>query len=228
MSSVKRILSRLPGIWLILPLYRKLFPAQPFAGSASYWEERYLKGGSSGAGSYGRLAEFKAEVINEFVVSNNISSVIEFGCGDGNQLSLASYPSYIGIDVSQKAVERCLRMFEGDKSKSFIISSAYAGEKADLSMSLDVIYHLVEDSVFAAYMQELFAAANKYVIIYSSNFDADDVAQASHVRHRKFTDWVEVSRPDFRLLKVINNRYPFSGDGSGGSSSDFYVYRLCD
>ena len=38
-----------------------------FPGSASYWELRYRNGGTSGAGSYGRLAEFKAEVLNEFV-----------------------------------------------------------------------------------------------------------------------------------------------------------------
>jgi len=227
-SSIKRILSRLPGIGLILPLYRKVFPVKPFVGSSSYWEERYLKGGNSGAGSYGRLAEYKAEIINEFVLSNNIVSVIEFGCGDGNQLSLSSYPSYIGVDVSEKAVELCRKMFKVDDSKSFMLASGYAGEKADLSISLDVIYHLVEDSVFAPYMQELFAAANRFVIIYSSNFDGDDVAQASHVRHRKFTDWVEVNRPDFGLLKVIDNRYPFRGDGSCESFADFYIYGLCN
>ena len=31
--------------------------------SQSYWKERYAKGGTLGAGSYGRLAQFKSEVI---------------------------------------------------------------------------------------------------------------------------------------------------------------------
>jgi hypothetical protein len=31
--------------------------------SLVYWQERYAEGGTSGAGSYGRLALFKAEVI---------------------------------------------------------------------------------------------------------------------------------------------------------------------
>lgn len=31
-----------------------------FSGSASYWENRYVRGGNSGAGSYNRLSEFKA------------------------------------------------------------------------------------------------------------------------------------------------------------------------
>ena len=77
-----------------------------FPGSAAYWESRYAKGGSSGVGSYGRFAEFKAEVLNRFVATHSVQSVIEFGCGDGNQLALASYPWYLGYDVSATAVAR--------------------------------------------------------------------------------------------------------------------------
>ena len=38
-----------------------------FPGSAQYWDERYATGGTSGSGSYNRLAAFKAEILNEFV-----------------------------------------------------------------------------------------------------------------------------------------------------------------
>src|SRR5437899_4317923 len=58
---------------------------------------------NSGLGSYDKLAEFKAEVLNGFVKENTIKSVIEYGCGDGNQLKFAEYPSYLGFDVSVKA-----------------------------------------------------------------------------------------------------------------------------
>jgi hypothetical protein len=58
-----------------------------FPGSGSFWENRYRTGGTSGSGSYGRLAEFKAEILNEFVRERGVSSIIEFGCGDGAQLS---------------------------------------------------------------------------------------------------------------------------------------------
>ena len=97
---------------------RKKFINLTFPGSLNYWESRYRDGGTSGSGSFGRLAEFKANVINSFVQNNNIGSVIEFGCGDGNQLSLASYPSYIGLDTSHKAIELCKKRFKEDKSKS--------------------------------------------------------------------------------------------------------------
>lgn len=126
---------------------RRLFRALKFPGSARYWETRYASGGTSGEGSYGELAAFKAEILNEFVAANNIASVIEFGCGDGNQLALARYPRYSGFDVSPQAVSLCRKRFAADPSKLFGLMDDYRGEKADLGLSLDVVYHLVEDAV---------------------------------------------------------------------------------
>lgn len=99
--------------------------------------------------------------------------MVEFGCGDGNQLALFSFPLYTGLDVSKKAIALCEHRFENDATKSFI---HYAGsgfqqklikEPAELVISLDVIYHLVEDAVFEAYMNDMFASASKYLIIYA-------------------------------------------------------------
>jgi len=49
--------------------------------SKDYWNERYSLGGNSGAGSYGRLARYKANIINGVVSENSISRVIEYGSG---------------------------------------------------------------------------------------------------------------------------------------------------
>jgi hypothetical protein len=76
-----------------------LFKKQTFS-SADFWEERYKIGENSGSGSYNYLADFKAETINELIKEYNISGIIEFGCGDGNQLSLLKPEKYIGLDVS--------------------------------------------------------------------------------------------------------------------------------
>jgi hypothetical protein len=118
---------------------------QKFPGSKAYWEQRYLQGGDSGVGSYRLFAEFKAQFLNEFVAEKRISSIIEFGCGDGNQLKLAKYPSYLGFDVSPTAVAKCKDIFGLDETKSFHLVSEFNGQKAELALSLDVIYHLVED-----------------------------------------------------------------------------------
>lgn len=198
-----------------------------FPGTGAYWENRYAAGGTSGSGSYDVLANFKAKVLNEFVEEHGVRSVMEFGCGDGNQLKLANYPDYLGLDVSSAAVARCQALFSGDTSRRFKNVEEYAGEKADLTLSLDVIYHIIEDPVFDEYMQRLFGAATEHVIIYSSNSEALNVRYGGyHVKHRRFTDWIAQHAPGWELQKMLPNEYPYDEkDPARTSLADFYFYR---
>jgi hypothetical protein len=194
-----------------------------FMSSPQYWERRYRKGGTSGAGSYGRLAHFKAEVLNEFVSRNAVQSVIEFGCGDGAQLSLASYPRYVGVDVAPAAIKLCRERFSDDTTKVFASTDDKIDSLHDLALSIDVVFHLVEDDFFHCYMDRLFSSARRFVIIYSSNCDSQQ--PEPHVRHWIFTRWVETYRPEWRLHEKIPNRYPYDAKKSGQTSfADFYVY----
>jgi SAM-dependent methyltransferase len=204
-------------------VYVKLL-TRKFSGSNRYWMERYEKGGNAGAGSHGKLAKFKAEVINDFVEKRDIASVIEFGCGDGNQLKLAMYADYLGFDISPTAIARCDEVFRFDKRKKFRLMLEYKGEKAELTLSLDVIYHLVEDDIFEAYMRRLFHASDRFVIIYSSNKDEQGKIQAPHIKHRMFTSWIEENISGWKLIDHIPNKYPFTGNPKSGSSADFFFY----
>ena len=198
--------------------------SKSFPGSENYWKRRYERGKNSGAGSYNNLANFKAEVLNAFVANNEITSIIEYGCGDGNQLSLAKYPKYTGFDVSPKAISMCTKRFAKDKTKSFKHVAEYQDETADLTLSLDVIYHLVEDDVFSDYMTRLFDSSNKFVVIYSSDTDQNTEDTASHVRHRQFSRWISVNKKNWKLIKHIPNKYPYSGNHKNSSFADFYIY----
>ncbi|HET7115235.1 MAG TPA: hypothetical protein VFI29_02010 [Hanamia sp.] len=188
-----------------------------FRGSAAYWENRYRKNGNSGNGSYGKNADYKATILNQFVVENNISTVIELGCGDGNQLKQFRFSSYIGLDVSETAIRKSIQIFENDLSKRFLLydQDAFVNNKdlliAELALSLDVIYHLVEDKVFETYMHRLFSASSKHVIIYA--WDVEEAARY-HVRHRKFTVWIEKNIPDFQLIELIRKE----------GFCDFFIY----
>ncbi len=162
--------------------------------------------------------------MNALVSENGIKSVIEYGCGDGNQLKLARYLSYIGFDVSSEAITICSKMFEGDGTKTFMLMDAYGGETAELTLSLDVIYHLVEDSVFFRYMRRLFDSSQRFVIIYSSNVGENPSGTARHVRHRHFSKWIDQNEAGWSLLKHIPNKFPFHGDVESGSFADFYIY----
>lgn len=194
-----------------------------FGGSADYWESRYATGGSSGAGSYGVLANFKAEFLNGFVRDHGIETVMEFGCGDGNQLSLAHYPTFMGLDVAPTSIEQCTRRFVSDSTKSFYLydTRRFLDNarlfRADLTLSLYVIYHLIEDEIFEDYMRHLFAAADRNVIIYATNATIPD--EAPHVLNRHFTPWVQANIPDWRLVETVKNGHP-----DQGGRADFFVF----
>jgi cyclopropane fatty-acyl-phospholipid synthase-like methyltransferase len=201
-----------------------------FKGSAEYWEDRYKAEGNSGSGSYDHLANFKAQVLNDFVAKNKVNTVLEFGCGDGNQLTIAKYPNYIGLDVSPTAIQMCHKRFKDDKTKSFLIYNSLAFfdnhqiVKADLTMSLDVLYHLVEIEIFEKYIIDLFNASQKYVIIYASDYNQEEEPIHQHENRRGFTAFVAKQFPNFKLVEVIKNKYPKTVNGLVGSYSDFFIY----
>ncbi len=222
---MKALIKRIPVLNSIAKyLYFTFFePRNKFKGSEAYWRQRYDTGRNSGEGSYQQLAQFKAQVINDFVLKHGIKSVLELGCGDGNQLTLAAYPQYLGVDVSPNALERCRERFPEDDSKQFQL----LGDElcpVELGLSLDVIYHLVEDSVFEAHLSLLFESATRFVIIYSSNTDEQATLQGSHVRHRKFTTWVEQELSGWTQMEHIPNKFPYTGDDRVSSFADFYIF----
>jgi SAM-dependent methyltransferase len=222
--SFKAMLKTIP---VIGPVARHLYfriLAPSIVSSAVYWESRYNSGGGSGAGSRDRLARFKAEVLNDFVRKNGVCSIVEFGCGDGQQLTLADYPEYVGLDISVTAIKRCRARFPSDRTKVFSRYGEELNRSFDLALSLDVIYHLVEDDVFATYMHALFDASHRWVIIFSSN--SDEPAPEPYIKHRKFTDWVVRNRREWTLIEEIRNRYPYDRTNPDFTSfADFFIYQ---
>lgn len=197
--------------------------------SANYWEQRYAQGGTSGSGSYGRLADYKAEFINKFAETRGISKVIEFGSGDGNQCSQFNFQNYTGVDVSRNAVDSCRERFRHKTGWRFLHYSDPQVDKirSPLVLSLDVIFHLVEDHVFNDYMMMVFSASSKYVLIYSSDHDAKTANR--HVRHRAYSDWVKERAPQFSFETEWAHPYPMTNDSDPNETS-FARFKLftCD
>lgn len=215
---------------LIRKIKRKIDQSfQPW--SSNYWDNRYRGGGNSGAGSYGQLALFKNRVITDFCRQNDITQILEFGSGDGNQVSLLPDElGYIGLDISREAVNICRKKFKNALNRKFYLFSGKSGYckkkglSAPVTLSLDVIYHLIEDDVFENYMSELFSSSTRYVIIYSSNKVAEK--EVKHVRHRKFTKYVQANFPAFALAKHIPNEFPEDSSTEERSFADFYIFEI--
>src|SRR5687767_9238646 len=108
---LKRLVKNIPGLNTVARYFWIKYKSLRFGSSPAYWEKRYKAGGTSGAGSYSHLAEFKAQVINDFIREQRIDCVIEFGCGDGHQATKFTDCEYIGLDVSPQAILICKSTF---------------------------------------------------------------------------------------------------------------------
>lgn len=170
-----------------------------------YWESTYAQGGTSGSGSYGVLADFKAEVINGFIREHGIRRVIEFGCGDGNQLSLMNYEQYLGLDVAGSSIDLCAHKFSGDPGKSFLlyepkrfINNGFLA--AELVVCLDVLYHITDDLDFRKTLDDIFSCNADYVILYT-RLTGDGPSVVPTIQDRDI----------LRHLQTYEQRYAISG-----------------
>jgi len=175
--------------------------------SVEYWRKRYATGGNSGAGSYGALADFKAASLNHFIESNDIESGIEYGSGDGNQLSLLKIKRYVGVDLSPDVIANLRNKFAGDASKTFVEydPDTYivdASTIADIALSMDVILHLTEDFRYEAYMRNLVASAKKYIGIFNTATEKQLEKMAAHNRYRDHRIWLKANASEFTEVEV--------------------------
>jgi hypothetical protein len=187
--------------------------------SSDYWESRYRSRGTSGDGSYGDKAVFKAGVINGLI--RQVSTIIDYGVGDGNQLKYfdTTGKHYLGLDVSPTAIAMCRTMFKDDPTKTFCLSGDYNWTRqAELVLSCDVIYHLIDDDIYEQYMQHLFEISCRYVLIHAVDRDFN---QASHVKFRHFTPLIAKNYPQWKLVNVIRNHLWV---GPAGKMA-FYLYK---
>jgi len=112
----------------------------------AWWDARYARGGTSGAGSAGAEADWKVEQILRACEGHCIATVLDLGCGDGavGRAVLAGLPgaSYLGIDQAPSAIRLCqaLAPAGAEYREADICSSGLP--QADLVLCLDVLFHL--------------------------------------------------------------------------------------
>lgn len=230
LTSIKEKVEKLPFFGPIaIILYRKLRGVNKieFETSDQYWEDRYRAGLTSGSGSYGRLAQFKADFLNNFVLKHSISNILEFGCGDGSQLELSIYQNYVGFDVAPTSISLCREKFANNPNYSFHLVGSDVFkyiDQADLVLSLDVIYHLIEDDVFENYMNKLFKSSSRFVIIYS--YDYEKHYSSKHELGRNFTKWISNNIADWKLVEKVSSKYPYEPSNPNNTSkSEFFVFK---
>ena len=101
---------------------------------------------ASGPGSEVKSNTKLLSLLNEFVTSHNIKSILDCGCGDFNWMRLFDFnniDSYTGVDIVQPLIESNKSKHSSDKV-SFQCLSIMEDKlpEADLVICKDVLFHL--------------------------------------------------------------------------------------
>lgn len=136
-----------------------------------YWDDRYRSGRDSGAGSRGQAAEHKAIMVNSIVAEHGIRSIIDWGCGDGQVLSLITPDvHYTGVDISQVIIEH-VAATHANARRVFVPIDDANDLHADMALSLDVIFHLPDDGDYRRHLEQVFGSARRLVLIHATDHD---------------------------------------------------------
>lgn len=190
-------------------LLRSLSPVE--FNYTAYWDKRYATGGDSGLGSQGMLAEFKTEIINSCIETWAVESIVDFGCGDGEQLRGLSPVPYLGLDVARSSLDLCRQKFQDDPLKSFML---YAPRQftnkgfiqADLVLCLDVLYHITNEEDYYKTLADVFATARRYVILYTTT-QLVPTRKNSHIYCRDTLRDLSAF-PEFTVEAIVPQKYP--------------------
>lgn len=168
-----------------------------------YWERRYRDGRTSGAGSEGDEGAYKAAYLSKFIADHDVKTVVDWGCGDGQVLEQVELhdAQYIGVDISPLMVARMRNdpAFPEPRYLFHTVESYSTGTRTqfELAVSMDVLFHFPDDHDYGDYLLRLFMTAEKYVMIYSTNYAGGRTAR--HVYRREFTRDIAEHFPEWEL-----------------------------
>lgn len=162
-------------------MVRRFYPANAAMErwDVDYWTRRYARGGTSGEGSRGELAERKAAFASRYTAEG---ATLDIGCGDGAVAALLDAADYLGIDPAADAV--ALARHTAPDKHFVAFDPGLPPAPRDVHLSLDVIHHLTDDADYHAHLALLFSA-RRFVVVCATDQELDD--EAPHVRHRRWT-----------------------------------------
>lgn len=193
----------------LLIYFKRLIAKWRFRSAEHYWENRYARGGNSGPGSRGAELRHKLAFVQKFITDNRVKSVFDYGSGDGEFASKLVVPTYYGYEPSPSARQM---FFDRDLPRSYMTGTwLYL---AELGLSLDVIFHVVDADDYVEYLENLFRTSLKWIIIYG--FESSEEELWPHIKPRPFTRFIANRFPEWVLISKIP---------SGFGEKTFYVYQ---
>lgn len=134
--------------------------------SQVYWEARYKSGRDSGAGSAGKLRDWKWKIIESY--SPKMQQVLDVGCGDLRFWYGRECWNYTGVDFSPTIIEHNRKL---KPNWNFILSSASDTNlnlhRYDVVFCFDTLFHVMVDSDYYAILKNLCDWTGNWLFIYT-------------------------------------------------------------
>lgn len=181
-----------------------------------HYDKIYEKGG--GNQKYFKDAKLIREyypswkIAYEYIKDNNITSVIDLGCGPGHLSSLFKIEdgiNYIGYDFSEVAINQAIKRNENNKNNKFIVkdlSDYDMSENCDFYTSFEFLEHISFDRDIISKM-----SSGDEIIFSVPSYD-----NVGHVRFFKNELDVENRYGDILNLKKLSI--------TGGGSHKIFIY----
>lgn len=183
--------------------------------SINYWKGR---ANWSGAGSRGALLDFKTNFVNNFIKDNEVSSVLDFGCGDMHFAKQLSVDEYVGVDI----VDRAIPSDVASKNFKLVVKrfdEVQEDREFDLCMAIDVLYHIVrgEEDYLESLLDNMILHSSKYLLIYAQDSDQNILGESEHVYN---CPWKKLMRE--RNVELIYEQE----SPEPGSAAKFYAFKV--
>ena len=144
----------------------------------AFWNERYrtLPWLGSGPGSRGIAQQYKASLLKTVLLNNDITSVLDVGCGDlcwlrTDRLSVQDLEGirYVGLDISEAAVDANRRSFPELEFELYDLARDPLPVHADLVLCFDVLIHQTSREQFTTCLTHLLDGIERHAFVSYTN-----------------------------------------------------------
>ena len=132
--------------------------------------------GGSGSGSFPENTVSYRQFLQDFLIKNNIKTIIDYGCGDWQSSKFIDWSSYqyLGIDCVSSVIESNTNAYKSNNVQFMHISSLeeFFTHKADLLIIKDVLQHWINNEI--VFFLEKIKSNFKYILITNSSDQKTD------------------------------------------------------
>lgn len=156
----------------------------------------------------GEAAQEKADFVNRIIEEFRPRTIIDWGCGDGEVIKRLhlNISKYYGVEISPFMVLKLSKKFNRDFCRFSSPKKARNLKwRGELSMSLDVMFHLVNPIEYREYLANLFGTSDQLVLIKSPDETRNGMNR--HVLYRKWTPDVAKLFPSWKLVRNVEDWY---------------------